>query len=60
MNPTIMQVTVTEANEILSNAREAILNGEIDDEQYNELRDSCTRAFTDALAEQRRAEREQR
>jgi len=51
-----MQVTVTEANEILSNAREAILNGEIDDEQYNELRDSCTRAFTDALAEQRRAE----
>ena len=58
MNPTIMQVTVTEANEILSNAREAHIEGEITQEQYNEIMDSCYHSYLDALAEQRQAERE--
>lgn len=55
MNTNIILVeTVTEAQQILSNARDAVLSGEIDQKQYQEILDSCYHTYLDALVTTRK------
>jgi uncharacterized protein YehS (DUF1456 family) len=60
MNNTIVQVVSVGTQEVLANARAALLRKEITQEQFNEIYNSCYHKLLVALAEQRRAEREQR
>lgn len=43
----ILKSTYTEASEILHNAREALMNGEITEEQYNEIKQATFDACAD-------------